>query len=105
LSDPEQTPHLRSEQIARGFGVSVGTMQAKSKVLREALDLMPLDPAWSLPSSLGKNPLVWMVETDEGLILDMRYLPRPVQEQAFRAGLIPFIPADDPNAAGMADPE
>jgi hypothetical protein len=104
LSDPEQTPHLRSEQIAAGFGVSVGTMHAKSKVLREVLDLMPADPAWCLPSMLGKNPLVWMVQTVEGVIVDVRMLPRMVQEQAFRAGLIPFVPADDPKAAGVADP-
>jgi hypothetical protein len=29
-----------------------------------------------------------------GLIADVRRLPRPIQEEAFRKGLIPYIPAD-----------
>jgi hypothetical protein len=29
-----------------------------------------------------------------GIIVDLRAMPRDIQEQAFVAGLIPFIPAD-----------
>ena len=103
LTDPSQKPHLRAEQIAKGFGVSVATMQTRSKYLREALGLMGLDPEWTLPTRLASNPLVWMVQTEEGLLLDVRTLPRDVQEEAFRMGLIPFIPDDHPEAAGGAD--
>jgi hypothetical protein len=40
---------------------------------------------------MERNPLTWMVEID-GLVVDLRTMPRDVQEQALHAGLIPFIP-------------
>ena len=58
LDDPSQTPHAKSKQIAEGFGVSMATMQAKAKVIREGLNLMPFHPDWSLPSRMDDNPLV-----------------------------------------------
>ena len=97
LDDPSQTPHMRSAQIAEGFGVSVATMQAKAKVIRECLDLIPFDPDWSLPSKMGDNPLVWMVEVN-GFLMDARYAPREIQVAAYEKGLIPYIPADRPRA-------
>ncbi|MBN2212595.1 MAG: hypothetical protein JW709_14450 [Sedimentisphaerales bacterium] len=93
LTDPDQTPHMTAKQIAAGFGVSVATMQAKAKVIREGLDLMPFDPEWTLPSMMGENPLVWMVEVN-GFLLDIRTAPREKQIAAFEEGLIPYIPAD-----------
>jgi hypothetical protein len=62
LDDPSQTPHMKSKQIAEGFSVSVGTMQAKSKVIREGLDLFPFHPDWCLSSLQESNPLTWMME-------------------------------------------
>lgn len=50
-----------------------------------------LDPRWSLPSRLADNPLVWMVSVN-GVIVDMRMMPRNLQEQAYELGLIPFVP-------------
>jgi hypothetical protein len=35
----------------------------------------------------------WMVEVN-GLLLDLRDMPRDVQEIAFAKGMIPYIPAD-----------
>jgi hypothetical protein len=40
----------------------------------------------------GKNPLVWMAEVN-GLLVDLRDMPREVQEISFEDGLIPYIPA------------
>jgi hypothetical protein len=31
-----------------------------------------------------------------GLIVDARSLPRPMQEEAFRKGLIPYVPGAKP---------
>ena len=93
LTDPCQEPYMRSEDIAKGFGVSMATMQAKSKIVREALDLMPLQPEYSLPSMADDNPLIWMAEVN-GFVVDLRHAPRVWQEQAFRKGMIPYIPAD-----------
>jgi hypothetical protein len=94
LSDPSQQPHLKTEDIAKGLGVSPATMATKAKVIREGLGLTPLDPDWTLPSKLGQNPLVWMVQDRQGLIHDLRHAPRHVQEEAYRRGLIPFVPGE-----------
>jgi len=93
LHDPSQSPHMTSSEIAKGFGISQGTMQSKSKIIRDELDLMPFDPDWCLESLLEDNPLVWMLDVD-GLAVDIRMAPRDVQEEAYRQGLIPYIPAD-----------
>ncbi|MBL8878362.1 MAG: hypothetical protein JNG88_04510 [Phycisphaerales bacterium] len=98
LTDPGTTPHLRSEEIARGFGVSMATMHAKARVLRESLGLMPFHPDWCLPALLEKNPLVWMLKVN-GMIVDIRGTPREAQEVAYEKGLIPYIPADRKSAS------
>jgi hypothetical protein len=36
------------------------------------------------------------LETENGVVFDVRMAPREVQQRAFDAGLIPFIPADRP---------
>ena len=93
LGDPSQTPHMKSKDIAKGFGVSIATMQAKAKVIREGLDLVPFHPDWCLPSMMDENPLVWMLEVN-GFLMDIRMAPREAQVVAYEKGLIPYIPAD-----------
>jgi hypothetical protein len=94
LQDPSLSPNMSVADIAKGFGVSVETMRAKSKIIRDELELIQLDPDWCLPALLKDNPLVWMVSVD-GFIMDARSAPRQIQEEAYRLGLIPFIPADE----------
>jgi hypothetical protein len=55
--------------------------------------MFQMDPRWCLPSQVDSNPLIWMLEVN-GLIVDVRYMPRAVQEMAYHKGLIPYIPAD-----------
>jgi hypothetical protein len=93
LSDPSQEPHMTTSEICAGFGVGVSTGAAKAKQLRELFDLGPLDLEWQLPSRLEDNPIAWMI-TVNGFILDARSAPRPIQEEAFRLGLIPYIPGE-----------
>jgi len=93
LQDPEQSPHMTSAQIAEGFGVSQATMMAKAKIIREQLDLIRLDPAWCVPAMLENNPLLWILKVN-GVMMDIRDAPRGAQEEAYRQGLIPYIPAD-----------
>jgi hypothetical protein len=69
LSDPSDCPHMKSTEIAKGFGVSVTTMQAKTKVIWEGLDLVQLHPDWCLPSKIDDNPLVWMLQVN-GFLVD-----------------------------------
>jgi hypothetical protein len=106
LFDPSQTPHISAKELYKAFGVSASTGQAKSKQVRDTLDMMQMDPNWSLPSKIDENPLVWMLSVN-GLIVDIRTAPRPIQEEAYAKGLIPYIPADrveDTSAVGPSDP-
>lgn len=58
LGDPSQEPHMRTEEIAKWFGVSAGTLQSKSKTIRDGLQMTSFDPAFTLPSRMESNPLV-----------------------------------------------
>lgn len=48
---------------------------------------------WTLPGLMEDNPMVWMLEVN-GMIVDIRRMPREVQEIAYKKGSIPYIPAD-----------
>jgi Domain of unknown function (DUF6398) len=91
LFDSSQAPHVPASQIATHFGLSSSTMQSKSKQIRDLLGMYQMDPNWSIPSMIDQNPLVWMLEIN-GIIIDMRHAPRNIQEEAFRRGLIPYVP-------------
>ncbi len=91
LFDASQKPYVPASQIWGYFGLSSSTMQAKSKQIRDLLDMYQMAPDWTLPSMVDQNPLIWMVQVN-GLIVDVRHMPRDIQEEAFRKGLIPYIP-------------
>jgi len=93
LFDPSQTPSIKAGDLYRAFGISQGTGQGKSKLVRDALDTGQMDPGWTLPSRLADNPMVWLVMVD-GMVVDIRHMPRELQEAAFAKGVIPYIPAD-----------
>jgi hypothetical protein len=93
LDDPSFSPHLKRAELAAAFGVSEATIHAKARMIEQTLRITALDPLWTVPSLIEHNPLTWMVEMG-GFIVDLRSMPRDVQEQAFNAGFIPFIPAD-----------
>ena len=92
LFDASQAPHVPASQIASAFGISTSTMQSKSKQIRDLLGMYQMEPEWTLPSRVEENPLIWMVQVN-GIIMDVRHAPRVIQEEAFRKGLIPYIPA------------
>lgn len=94
LDDKTQTPHMKMTEIDKVFGVSSGTGQAKSKSIRDMLKIRSFDPEWTLPSRLPDNPLVWLVSVN-GMIVDARHMPRQIQEEAFRRGMIPYIPGEE----------
>lgn len=91
LFDPTQQPHLRGVDLCARCDVSQSAGAAKSREIMRLFDIVPLDPRWSLPSRLADNPLVWMILVN-GLMVDMRMMPRELQEQAYELGLIPFVP-------------
>ncbi len=96
LDDPSQRHHMKMTDIDEGMGVSGATGSTKAKAIRDLLKIHPFDPEWTLPGRMEKNPLAWMIQVN-GLITDARHLPRDIQEEAFRKGLIPYIPADQTN--------
>jgi hypothetical protein len=104
LQDPNHLPYMTSTQLAEGFEVSQQTMQTKSKIIRNEFDIMQLDPEWCLPSLLGDNPLVWMLEVD-GFVIDARSAPIEFQQEAYRLGLIPYIPGEDSHGEPELQPD
>ncbi len=48
---------------------------------------------WTLPSRMERNPMAWAVSVN-GFIMDARMLPHLLQEEAYRKGLIPYIPGE-----------
>ena len=91
LFDNSQEPYLSAEQLCDVFGVKKSTGYNKSRVIRDTLKMRQFDPGWCLPSLMDENPLVWMIEVD-GIAVDVRWVPREIQEIAYRKGLIPYIP-------------
>ena len=84
LFDPAQQLHMRGADPCALFGVSQSAAAAKSREIMRLLDIVPLDPRWSLPSRLAENPLVWMIPVN-GIIVDMRMMPRELQEHAYNS--------------------
>ena len=91
LFDKEQTPHMSAQELCELMGVGQGTASSKSTQIMEMLRITQMDPEWTAPSLMDENPLVWMISVD-GLIIDARDAPREIQQEAFRLGLIPFLP-------------
>jgi tetratricopeptide (TPR) repeat protein len=112
LDDSSQTPHRKMTAIDKAFGVGESTGQGKSKTIRTLLKMRPLDPEWTLPSRLEQNPMAWMIQVN-GVLVDARHMPREIQEEAYRKGLIPHIPGnapqqtpdEDENGGQEAEPE
>jgi hypothetical protein len=93
LDDSHQPVHMKLTAIDQAFGISQATGQAKSKAIRDLLKIHTFEPEWTLPSQMDRNPMAWMIEF-HGLIVDARHLRREIQEEAFRRGLIPYLPGE-----------
>ena len=95
LFDKTQTPYLRADELCALFGVSPSSASNKARQIRDLFKMMPLDPHWCRPSQMDDNPMAWMVMVN-GLIVDVRMMPLEVQEEAYRKGLIPYLPGHKP---------
>lgn len=99
LSDPSFKPHCKSEEIAKGCGVSVATMQSKGRDIRESLQLMQFDPMFTVPSRLQDNPLAWLMELPNGMIVSLKDLPDEFRQKLGAAGMLP----DDADQPAVGD--
>jgi Domain of unknown function (DUF6398) len=91
LFDRSQLPSMSAAELCAGFGVSKSTGAAKAKVVRDALDMSQIDPQWYRPSKMDENPMAWMIMVN-GFVVDVRSMPRDIQEAAYAKGLIPYLP-------------
>jgi hypothetical protein len=87
LFDKSQTPHMRADELCAVFGVSQSSGANKAKLIRDMLNMYQLDPNWCLPSRVDENPLIWILQVN-GMMVDIRHMPREVQVIAFEKGLI-----------------
>jgi hypothetical protein len=83
LGDRSFPPYMTTADLCAAFGVGESTLHAKARVIEKTLKTRIFDPKWTLPSLVGSNPLVWMAEV-KGLLVDLRTMPREVQEVALR---------------------
>jgi len=91
LFDKSQTPTMRAAELCAGFGVSQSTGSAKAKAIRDTLGMGQMDPQWYRPSKMEDNPLAWMILVN-GFAVDVRQMPRDIQEIAYEKGFIPYLP-------------
>jgi len=91
LFDKTQTPHMTATELCKLLGISQNTASSKSTQIMDLLDIMQFQPEWTCPSQMDNNPMAWMIMVD-GLIVDVRDAPREIQEEAYRKGLIPYLP-------------
>jgi len=95
LDDSSNSPHMKLTIIDKAFGVAESTGQGKAKAIRDLLKIKQFDFHWMLRKRVEESPMAWMVEIN-GFILDARHLKRELQEEAFRKGLIPYLPEKHP---------
>jgi hypothetical protein len=91
LFDKSQDPYMDARELCQLVGVSQSTASAKATEIMRMFGLIQMHPEWTLPSLIDQNPLVWMISVN-GFPVDARYAPRHIQEEAYRLGLIPYIP-------------
>ena len=94
LFDKSSPPYLSPAELCGLFGVSPATGGVKAKEVRTALKTRVMDPEWTLPSLLDRNPMAWFVMID-GLVVDARTLPLAYQMALAEEGLIPYVPPPD----------
>ena len=95
LDGGSEQPSMKLTAIDKAFGVAESTGQGKAKVIRDLLKIRQFDFRWMLRQRIETTSMVWMIQVN-GFIMDARNLRREIQEEAFRKGLIPYIPGERP---------
>ncbi|MDR0373398.1 MAG: DUF6398 domain-containing protein [Nitrososphaerota archaeon] len=94
IFDKSQSINMTADEIAEWFSLSKSTAGNKAAEVNKLLDLSYFNTEFQLKSRIDRNPLIWYLKVN-GFIVDIRTMPREVQEEAFCKGLIPYIPADE----------
>lgn len=94
LGGGEGQPFSSLGEMCDRLGMGRSTGVAKGGEVIAALKIRPLDSKWLHPEVLANDPQAWLIDAG-GMIVDARQLPLDLQQQAFRLGLIPFVPSED----------
>ena len=92
IFDKSQPIHLTAEELCAPFGLAKSTVSNKAREIRDMFDITYLNPEWQLACLAEDNPVNWLFNVN-GFVIDIRMAPVDVQEEAYRRGLIPFVPA------------
>ena len=95
LFDKTQTPHIRADELAEIWGVSKSTAHKRASEIQKWLRMGQFTAEWCLPGRMDDNLALWLVEVD-GFIVDIRLMPRELQQRALELCLIPYVPDDQP---------
>ena len=95
LFDRSQPVSMSVPDLSTAFSVKSSTVGGKSKLIRDMFKMYPFDPRWALPSKIDQNPVAWMISVN-GFLIDARQAPAEIQAEAYRRGLIPYLPGQAP---------
>ena len=95
LSDPASEPCVTADQLSAAFGVATSTMSSKARQVRDLLRISHFSLEFQRADVVARNPLAWIIEVN-GLAVDARHVPPGIQAEAYRRGLIPYVPAPGP---------
>jgi hypothetical protein len=93
IFDKSQPINMTAGDISGWFGIAKSTAGNKSAEITNLLNLSYFNTEFQLKTQIDNNPAIWLLRVN-GIIADIREMPREAQEEAFRKGLIPYIPAD-----------
>ena len=93
IFDKSQPVNMTATELAEWFGLAKSTAGNKATEISKLLDLSYSNTEFMLESNIENNSMVWHLIVN-GYMVDIRTMPREIQEEAFRKKLIPYIPAD-----------
>jgi len=93
IFDKSQPLNMTANEIAEWFNLSKSTAGNKAAEINKLLDLSYFNTEFQLKKHVDENHMIWYLKVN-GLIVDIRTMPRELQEEAFHKGLIPYIPID-----------
>ena len=102
LFDRSQEPHTTPDELSAAFGVSKSTMSSKAKQVRDLLKMGHFSAEFQRAARIAQNPAIWFVQVD-GMIVDARSIPVELQVEAYRLGVIPYVPALGPDGTPSVD--
>jgi hypothetical protein len=100
LFDRSQVPHVTPDELAELFGISKSTMSNKAKQVRDLLKMDHFSAEFQRAGLIAQNSALWFIQVD-GIIMDARSTPVEIQVEAYRRGLIPYVPDFGPEGTAL----